>query len=106
MRRSTKLMAVYAEIRKSLGATASPTEAMELAHHIIAAFSNPEDGTRFDLRVGGVPFCMWGVDQAIADGGWRVLDRAGELAWGVDEEAVEQLDFKRTMSRMGLEVHA
>lgn len=74
MRKSAQVRAVYAELRQMLGDEASAGDVLKLAHIFLRAYSDPPDEMReFGVAGESRPFLTLPVDDAMSDGGWRVL---------------------------------
>ena len=73
MQRPTLLRAVYAELRSSLGAEPSGGDLLRLAHLIVLAADHVEPDETEEGGGGSQPFFTWPVDNAMSDGGWRIL---------------------------------
>lgn len=85
MRLTARVLAVYRELRLSVGQQVPASEVLSCAASLVELFSDDADEPRFELRVGRLPFEHQPVDVAFADGGWRVLS----LEWdemGTDDE--------------------
>ena len=82
MNRPAQVRAIFAELRSTLDESYSDRELLKFAHSIILAYAAA--GKIDDDVLGGGPsvrsFFSAPLDEAIQDGGWRVLDfenRAG-----------------------------
>jgi hypothetical protein len=74
MRKSDQLREVYKEIRSVVGATVPAIDVARLAHLILRSYHEDEDeideyGHPTDSRA----FLYLPVDEAMRDGGWKVL---------------------------------
>lgn len=74
MRKSDKLREVFREIRRVVGATVPAIDVARLAHFILRSYQEDDDeideyGCPADSRA----FLYLPVDEAMSDGGWKVL---------------------------------
>ena len=67
------VLAVYRELRHSVGQQVPASEVLSCAASLVELFTIDADEPHFDMRLGGLPFEHQAVDVAFADGGWRVL---------------------------------
>ena len=82
MHPSTKVVAIYRELRESVGAGASAAEILACAASLVELFSVEDGMPAFDLREGRYGNAMMPLDKVWADGGWGVLSREwGSLGW-------------------------
>jgi hypothetical protein len=88
MSRPSRIKQLYHEIRESLGSEISSKEALQLAAHLVDV-ADGRDVIPFDtFRDQRATFEELPVDEAIADGGWRVLNREKDIVrslFGSDE---------------------
>lgn len=75
MRESTKIVAIYQELRRAVGANINASEVLCCAASLVELFSIDEDAPSFNTYEARQPFDMAAVDMAMADGGWRTLSR-------------------------------
>ena len=75
MRDSTKIVAIYQELRRAVGAKVNASEILCCAASLVELFSIDEDAPSFSTHEGRQPYDMAPVDIAMADGGWRNLSR-------------------------------
>jgi len=73
MQRPALLRAIYAELRLSLGAEPPGGDLLRLAHLIVLAADDVEQDESDGRSGGSQPFFTWPVDDAMSDGGWRIL---------------------------------
>ncbi len=92
MTRSKLIRRVYFELRRSLGSAASPKELLRCAAELVRLHSGKMEGPHLNARGGGIPFSMWPLDSAYADGGWRVLRY--ESSFDHERSREEALDLK------------
>lgn len=100
MRRSLKTKAVYQELRKSLGETLSPKQALEFADDLVELYSQDESNPHFDLRTGGVRFFERDLDSVMADGGWSLLSKTEPDIW--QHEEVDRYEIQSAWLRSGV----
>lgn len=75
MRDSTKVVAIYEELRRAVGTKVNASEILCCAASLVELFSIDEDAPSFSTHEGRQPYYMAPVDIAMADGGWRTLSR-------------------------------
>ena len=98
MNRPNLVRSIFAELQEVAGDIATPAELLRLASTMVEA-TDPDDacsGSELSDRKGGVPFDLWALDRAMADGGWRVLRHESELGtpvFGDESEAFEGEDI-------------
>ena len=100
MRQTARVLAVYRELRQSVGPLVPASEVLSCAASLVELFADEADESRFELRVGSVPFEHQAVDMAFADGGWRVLS----LEWdemGNDDTGATWEDSRRYAGAIG-----
>jgi hypothetical protein len=74
MRKPALVRTIYAELRSSLGNEASAGDLLRLAHLIVRAHTEQIDELADFGRPGdGRSFATLPVDDAMRDGGWRIL---------------------------------
>jgi len=79
MRQAAKVLAIYKELRVTLGGKKSVREILACASSLVDLFSIEEGVPVFDDREARVPQGMLPLDKAMADGGWQIL--ANEWDW-------------------------
>jgi hypothetical protein len=89
---ATKVRAIYAELRASVGVEASAGDLLRLAHFIVKSYAPDLD----DSDVYGRPrdsrsFFALPVDVAMEDGGWRILHFEERRSFGIDD--IDPQDF-------------
>ena len=75
MQKPQLLRAIYAELRTTLGPDVSVGDAVKLAHLILRSYQdddNGADGFPKDYSTRSLPHRA--VDEAMNDGGWRILE--------------------------------
>lgn len=86
MRNASMIRIIYAELRRAIGIEATAGDLLRLAHLIVKSYARELD----DLDVFGRPrdsktFFSLPVDEAMKDGGWRILDFEVRRSFGIDE---------------------
>ena len=71
MNRPDQIRQIYAELRRTLG-SASAGDLLRLAALIVRTYRSPEKLDR-SFRDGRRPFVELELDNAMKDGGWRIL---------------------------------
>ncbi len=77
MNRSQKVRKVYAELRNAPGLNISSERILKLAARLVDIYDDRIDLTGLFLDGGRRTFKEYGVDEAISDGGWRILQKEG-----------------------------
>jgi hypothetical protein len=86
MRDSVKIVAIYEELRRVVGAKVSSTEILCYAASLVDLFSIDEDAPSFDVYEGRQPYDMTPVDIAMTGGRWRTLSREWEtMGWEITD---------------------
>ncbi len=74
MRKPALIRAVYAELRAVLGDTHSASDVLRMATLMVSAYKDPFDElAEFGISQESQPFYALPVDEAMRDGGWRIL---------------------------------
>lgn len=73
MRQSTRIAAIYHELRQVVGLKATAAEVLACAASLVELFNIDDSGPVFDLKTERQPSYMVAVDEAWADGGWSTL---------------------------------
>lgn len=99
MRRADKLREIYAELRAS-GIEAPAADLIRIAHIILRAYAGDDEtidefGRPRDSRM----LSGMAVDDAMRDGGWRVLDYEASRSRGIDDLGPEELASFRRKAR-------
>lgn len=100
MRRSKLIRRVYFELRRSLGAKANPKETLRCAAELVRLHSGKMEAPHIDARRGGIPFSMWPLDSAYADGGWRVLSYESSFDHDRSREETQELKMHSELARL------
>ncbi len=106
MNRSSKVRAVYHELRIALGDQVSAKEALRSAARMVELFDADDALFGASVREQRANFDELPVDVAVADGGWRVLSKERGIINA--EFGGEEMDI-RTRTRLrnyGLELAA
>ena len=99
-RTSSKVRAVYAELRQTLGDRLSPKLAVELASDLVELFREDRREVKADFRTGFVDFYERDIDLVMADGGWDVLSRTEPDIW--QQEETERYEIQSAWLRSGV----
>tara|TARA_R110000868_G_scaffold33659_2_gene122019 strand:- start:2466 stop:2813 length:348 start_codon:yes stop_codon:yes gene_type:complete len=91
MQKPALLRAIYAELRSELGSEAAAGDVLRLAHAILLFLTDDEDLTGFGQPPPSRSFVSMPVDEAMSDGGWRVLEF--ELGYQASIDNVGARDF-------------
>lgn len=84
MNKPAQIRLIYAELRRSLPDVAGG-ELLKIAHLFLRAYSeHPDDLSEFGLESEGRPFLTRPVDEAMSDGGWKILAFERERFTAVD----------------------
>lgn len=87
--------AIYAEIRNGLPDLPAG-EALELAHRLYRAYaSNPDELRPFGQEIASRSLAVLPLDEAISDGGWRVMEYEYHRAAEFDDLDTEALSAIR-----------
>lgn len=74
MRKPGLVRAVYAELRAMLGDTHASGDLLKMASLLVSSYQDPFDElAEFGVAQEGRPFSSLPVDEAMSDGGWRIL---------------------------------
>lgn len=74
MRKPGLIRAVYAELRTMLGDTHASGDLLKMASLLVSAYQDPFDEmAEFGVAYDGRSFSSLPVDEAMGDGGWRIL---------------------------------
>lgn len=86
MQRPVLFRAIYAELRSTLGREVPAADLLKLAFELMRAYALDQEGLPEDGRIGVTrSFSSLPVDEAMRDGGWRVLDFEERRAYSRDE---------------------
>jgi hypothetical protein len=79
MRQPDLVRAVFAELRRNLSSDVSDGDALRLAHLIIKSYTEERDLLAdFGIARASRSLLHTEVDEAMKDGGWRVMEFEGE----------------------------
>lgn len=79
MNRPTRIRQLYNEIRETVGSEISSKEALQMAAHLVDVVDDLDISSGARIQEQRATFDELPVDQAIADGGWKVLNRESEV---------------------------
>ncbi|HEX4159096.1 MAG TPA: hypothetical protein VHY79_11520 [Rhizomicrobium sp.] len=93
MRNPARLRAIYFELRKATGSDVPAGDLLRLAHVILKSYVDDEDVRDDSLREPGPDraFAALPVDEAMKDGGWRVLHYELKRDSDIDHVSPEEL---------------
>jgi hypothetical protein len=93
MRKPDLIRAIYSELRRNLGPDVPAGDALRLAHFIVRSYTEERDSLAdFGEAKVGRSLLYAPVDEAMNDGGWRVMEYECSSAGGGDDlNAVERL---------------
>lgn len=74
-----KLRRIYRALRTEFGNELSSHELLRLAHSMLRVGRGDDITNVVELRLPSRRFDELGLDEALADGGWRILNREREL---------------------------
>lgn len=83
MNRPSRIKILYNEVRETLGAEISPKEALQLAAHLVDIADGRDSIKGAQITEQRDTFDELPIDQALADGGWKVLNREREIVRAV-----------------------
>jgi hypothetical protein len=106
MNRPTKIRKIYRELRAVLGSELSAKEALRSAAMLVELYEGGGPSHGANIHEQRPKFYELPVDEAISDGGWRVM--AGENLMLDAVFGEEDIDIRKQMQRWnyGLEVAA
>jgi hypothetical protein len=88
-----KLLAVFGELRRAAGADVPAGTLLRLAAYIVrASNAEPNEIDGFGRPSDSRAFAALPVDEAIRDGGWRILDFETRRDCGLDRLDSEELE--------------
>ncbi len=101
MNRPSLVRTIYTELRSVADADVSAAELLRAASEIAEAYHSTtrDHDPGLTYYTGGIPFDLWAVDRAMADGGWRILRYESALAQRdfEDQPASEAIAIKEWM---------
>jgi hypothetical protein len=98
MQRPVLFRAIYAELRSTLGREVPAADLLKLAFEVMRAYAIDQDGLPEDGRIGfSRLFASLPVDEAMRDGGWRVLDFEERRVYSRDDCDVGALTALRPL---------
>jgi hypothetical protein len=101
MRKPVQIRTIFAELRRAAGPSVASGDLVRLAHLILRAYNTPvDDEEQFGRAVESRAFISLPVDEAMKDGGWRILEFELERSIGPDEiDADELANLRRYIER-------
>lgn len=101
MRKPAQIRAIYAELRQMLGEEAPAGDLLKIAHLFLRAYSDTPDELReFGVAGESRPFLTLPVDEAMSDGGWRILTFERERSTFLDlRDPVAMAKFEPLLSK-------
>ena len=106
MNRPQKVKEVYRELRMMLGEEFPAHELLESAALLVEIVGDDNKITASQLQDFWVPIKEQAVDEAIADGGWKILSHENWWNQILDEEDVLSVRAKEQLKNYGLEIAA
>lgn len=86
MRRSTQLKLIFEELRRAAGPDAAAGDLLRLAHLVLRAYTfEPTHDDDFGHERDTRSFVSLPVDEAMQDGGWKILSFESSRAAGGSE---------------------
>jgi hypothetical protein len=87
MQNPARLRAIYAELRRATGNEVAAADLLRLAHMLLKRYRLDIDDELDDYGrpVDSRAFFALPVDEAMEDGGWRVLNFETRRRFGIDE---------------------
>jgi hypothetical protein len=74
MRKPALVRAIYAELRHMLGEEHAAVDVLKMADLLVSSYVDPPDELlEYGVAQEGRPFVTLPVDEAMNDGGWRIL---------------------------------
>ena len=93
MTRTQKVREIYRELRFSMPGEVPGSELLRCAAEIVELCDEDTDSSRFELRLGGIPFDCQALDVAFADGGWRVMQFEESRRQEANHEEANELNM-------------
>ena len=91
MRKSVKIREIYRELRYATAGTASAIDLIRLAHLILKSYNFEDDSSfKFQDQVKLREISFLPLDEALSDGGWRILNFEQQDRKTLDDERVSQ----------------
>lgn len=91
MRKPDLLRGIYAELRRGLGPDVPANDLLKLAHVILRSYTDDGKQDDYPSTTSARAFVSLPVDEAMRDGGWRVLEferMRGILVDNIDSDTV------------------
>lgn len=98
MQKPALLRAIFAELRAGLGPEVAARDILKLAHVILRSYTEElEDTADLNDKPGRLPFWAAPVDEAMRDGGWRILEYETAQRSSVDDLTSGETNLLRLM---------
>lgn len=98
MQRPALFRAIYIELRSTLGREVPAADVLKLAFELMRAYAIDQDGLPTDNRIGvSRQFVSLPVDEAMRDGGWRILDFEERQVYSKDDRDAGALTALRPL---------
>jgi len=101
MRKPGQIRVIYAELRQMLGDEVAAGDLLKIANLFLRAYSDPPDELKeFGVAGDSRPFLTLPVDEAMSDGGWRILSFERDRSWFLDlRDPIELAKFEPLLSK-------
>lgn len=101
MRKSDRIRLIYRELRATLGSGVPGRDIARLAHFVLRSYLSEELSEPLEDRLQERrSFIGYAIDDAIKDGGWRVLSFEDRRAWNPDAlDTCDLIAFNRHLQR-------
>ena len=106
MNRPQKIKKVYRELRMMLGDEYADYELLKSASLLIEIYEDDEPITLDQLKSFGIQFIDREVDEAIKDGGWKLISNEGWWDQVADDQDVLSPQTRAQLKNYGLELAA
>jgi hypothetical protein len=106
MNRPKKIKEVYRELRMMLGDEYPDYELLKSASLLIEIYEDDEPITLVQLKSFGIQFKDREVDEAIKDGGWRLISDEGWWDQITDDQDMLSPQSRAQLKNYGLELVA
>ena len=97
MQKPALLRAIYAELRNGLGPDVPGSDLIKLANVILRAYTHDEEQLDYGTPAPNRSFASLPVDEAMRDGGWRVLEFESMRAFLIENLETEALTALRPL---------
>jgi hypothetical protein len=106
MNRPQKIKKIYRELRMMLGNEYPDYELLKSANLLIEIYEDDEPITLDQLKSFGIQFKDREVDEAIKDGGWRLMSDEGWWDQVTDDQDMLSPQSRAQLKNYGLELAA